>query len=538
MDPERKIEKLLRAYAKKRRADAGEPLKLHPAMRRLLRDEVARQPNPREEKSVSLWQLLQQQWALLAGFALVFFFCATLLLPALSPAKRKAQNVTAVNNLKEIGLAVQLAAEANGGKLPPSLDALTNQFAPEKMLTDPRTGKPFVYVAGGEMLDELSTNAVVAYSPEDENGRAVLFADDRVEFANPAQFSELTNRRAAQLALENRSKVEALSRASFQLNSLSAGEALDESHISHSSELKESPNLNPPSSKSSQAEQQAIAMAPPVPAPAGIPETATLAAAPNAAAGQEFSQAAAIQPASALPAAVPVMADRLLATQAFYYRNVAQINSGNSDTYSGNITPGQTFGARSPAITQNASSSAQITSVLANFQLQQNGDAIRVVDSDGSIYAGSLFPTEAAAQNTPATIAGAAGSVPEASRAAGNGPQTTGYFDNKTIEMPPQARTNGVQTLSFRVAGMNHTLQQNVVFNGSFLAASNVSNSPPAGISGFGGGGFGGIGQLQPPIYQQQQLQLSSLRVTGNATIGQTNEINIYALPVTQQQQN
>ncbi|HTV61863.1 MAG TPA: hypothetical protein VMH30_04760, partial [Verrucomicrobiae bacterium] len=288
MEPERKIEKLLRAYAKKRRADAGEPLKLHPAMRRLLQDEVARQPNPREEKYVSLWELFRQQWAIIAGFALVIFFCASLFLPALSPAKRKAQNITAV-----------------------------------------------------------------------------------------------------------------------------------------------SPNPIPSASNSSQAEQRAVAMAPPAPVPAGIPEVAPPAAPANASAGiQESTLAGNLQPSSAPPAAAPAMADRLLATQAFYYRNIAP----NSDqTYSRNIARGQTFGTRSPAIAQNAGSSAQIMSVLANFQLQQNGNAIRVVDSDGSIYAGSLFPMQTAAQNTPATINGAAGSVQkDSSRTAGIGPQTTGYFANNT----------------------------------------------------------------------------------------------------------
>lgn len=43
MNDERPIEKLLRRYAKERRADAGAPLELHPATRRLLQGEVARQ---------------------------------------------------------------------------------------------------------------------------------------------------------------------------------------------------------------------------------------------------------------------------------------------------------------------------------------------------------------------------------------------------------------------------------------------------------------------------------------------------------------
>ena len=42
MEPERQIEKILRTYAKKRSAEAGAPLELHPASRRLLQDEVGR----------------------------------------------------------------------------------------------------------------------------------------------------------------------------------------------------------------------------------------------------------------------------------------------------------------------------------------------------------------------------------------------------------------------------------------------------------------------------------------------------------------
>src|SRR5450755_2593706 len=99
MEPERKIEKLLRAYAKKRSGDAGDPLKLHPATRRLLQGEVARRkpkPDADEEASVTLWELFRQRWALLAGFAIIVFFGAALFLPALNKSKSKALNATAL----------------------------------------------------------------------------------------------------------------------------------------------------------------------------------------------------------------------------------------------------------------------------------------------------------------------------------------------------------------------------------------------------------------------------------------------------------
>jgi hypothetical protein len=46
--------------------------------------------------------------------------------------------------------------------------------------------------------------------------------------------------------------------------------------------------------------------------------------------------------------------------------------------------------------------------VLANFQVQQNGNAIRVVDADGSVYDGVLLADDAVAQNGPAAVVPAA----------------------------------------------------------------------------------------------------------------------------------
>ena len=203
MEPERKIEKLLRAYAQKRRAAAGDPLKLHPATRRRLQDEVSRRaPKPEaEEASLSLWQLFRQQWAYLFGFALLVFLGATVFFPALSASKKRAQSISAMNNLTQIGLAAQMAAGENNGKLPASLYELTNGLIEKQILTDPVSGKPFVYMAGGENLDDLQSNEVLAYSPVDKDGRAVLLADGRVEYANQARFSELTNQKSSELAL-------------------------------------------------------------------------------------------------------------------------------------------------------------------------------------------------------------------------------------------------------------------------------------------------------------------------------------------------
>ena len=47
---------------------------------------------------------------------------AAMLLPALSRAKAKAQRITCVNNLKQVGLGMRLWADSNEGKFPWKVD--------------------------------------------------------------------------------------------------------------------------------------------------------------------------------------------------------------------------------------------------------------------------------------------------------------------------------------------------------------------------------------------------------------------------------
>src|SRR5579862_4800516 len=214
MDPEREIEKLLRAYAQKRRADAGDPLKLHPANRRLLQGEVS-QRSPKPAAGGAFWSLLAlfRRPAFVLGVVAVALVGVSLFLPALSSAKKKAQSIGTLSNLKQIGLAAQMVAEDNAGRLPASLDDLSNTLGTRAALTDTISGKPFVYVASGKDLKTLSSNTVLAYSPENKNRRAVLFADGRVALVSKENFDALTNQRQVEFALADKVAREDLARA-------------------------------------------------------------------------------------------------------------------------------------------------------------------------------------------------------------------------------------------------------------------------------------------------------------------------------------
>ena len=131
----------------------------------------------------------------------VLAILAGMMLPALSAAKRKAQIISSVNNLKQIGLATRIFSGDNGDRLPASFEEMKNELGTDKITYDPDTGQRYTYLGGGQSLDSLKPDSVIAYSALDEKGRcAVLFADGSVETASAQRFAELSQRGLVQVA--------------------------------------------------------------------------------------------------------------------------------------------------------------------------------------------------------------------------------------------------------------------------------------------------------------------------------------------------
>jgi type II secretory pathway pseudopilin PulG len=120
---------------------------------------------------------------------------AAMLLPALARAKAKAQRISAVNCLKQIGLAARTWAIDNSGGFPPSFEAMMNELSTDKITYDPGTGQRFIYVGAGK--SDATPEAIIAYSPSDVNGRAVAFADGSVQVLSAERFQEAMQRDAA-----------------------------------------------------------------------------------------------------------------------------------------------------------------------------------------------------------------------------------------------------------------------------------------------------------------------------------------------------
>ena len=105
-----------------------------------------------------------------------------------------------------------------------------------------------------------------------------------------------------------------------------------------------------------------------------------------------------------------------------------------------------------------ASKLKQALNVLNTFQIQQNGDQIRVVDADGSTYTGKI---ESVAQDA---IGRTLKDKEEESLAA-----------RSERAQPQQGPTN---QFYFRATGYNSSLKKPIVFEGNYIATSLQSQAP------------------------------------------------------------
>ncbi|HXT12770.1 MAG TPA: hypothetical protein VN873_14505 [Candidatus Angelobacter sp.] len=150
------------------------------------------------------------------------------------------------------------------------------------------------------------------------------------------------------------------------------------------------------------------------------------------------------------------------------------------------------------------------TRVLTSFRVEQQGDQMRVVDSDGSVYTGAVqWAREDQAQNANAANA--------------NLSPRNKAFANQVARNVQQIQA--AQSYFFRVAGTNRNLKQPVVFSGNLIP---LTNAPVSQIDSFGGGG--GAGQNIPQQGPVQAL-LSNSRIAGTAVIGDKKEIEVNATP-------
>ncbi len=128
------------------------------------------------------------------GVVAILAVLSAMLLPALSKAKAKAQRISSVNNLKQIGLAVRIFSGDNGDRFPNSFEEMMNELSTDKVTYDPETGQRYTYIGGGFSESEITPDSVIAYSPIVNNHCNVLMADGSVQQITAEGFYQLNQR--------------------------------------------------------------------------------------------------------------------------------------------------------------------------------------------------------------------------------------------------------------------------------------------------------------------------------------------------------
>ncbi len=144
-EPERKIEKLLRAFAKRRRADAGELFQMHPATRNLLQREVSQRAKatpPKENFLAGIFSVPRPRLIFAVSVLAVVAIAAWLLIPSLTKQKRAGslaqvrQNEMALTKASaETPSKRELAADKNAETKADYLFRIAQETAKEKSQT-------------------------------------------------------------------------------------------------------------------------------------------------------------------------------------------------------------------------------------------------------------------------------------------------------------------------------------------------------------------------------------------------------------------
>ena len=469
-EPERPIEKLLRAAAKKRRDQAGAPLELHPATRRLLQGEVARTFAKPEREPRSFSEVLGQLWPRLAwGVAIlaVLAVAVYVLLPV--PGKGKPEALLARNEPKP-----QAAPAIKPPTLPP--EGATGAPAP--------AAKPARRLgAERQPLSEGST------SPQTDS----------------EALKKLTFPAAAQPANRHEAAEAKIAASGGTLAQPPAGTA----NLAFEQQLRLAGEPAPTAS---------MPPAPPTP-----PPVATMPAPPPVVAANEsekLTSEKAGQPAFAYasPGAVAwaKRSDASPAVTDSLFRSTGEArNSATSLAVPqrfAQVVPGPKLKAAL------ADKAAPAHPVLALFQVEQAGRELRIVDGDGSVYSGYVRIAEAARRQRSAKAAAPA----VAPAAAARGVLQESAAASFAADQPAP------QTYFFRVAGTNRSLHKKVVFTGNLIAATNSPSLPPLTNYLSLGSDLGGgrAGSAQPDL-----LPLLNARISGKVVVGNGKAVEINALP-------
>ncbi|HEY1171542.1 MAG TPA: hypothetical protein VGH19_09250 [Verrucomicrobiae bacterium] len=463
-EPEKDIEKQLREHAEKRRAAAGDQVELHPATRAMLQGEVARTYGTTSaaaaatahEKSARPW------WSYWPG--LLFASCCVMLL-AVFTMKPGSQN--------EMDF-----AQAPG--TPPAATAISAEMAP----TSPQPAA-FALDAGAPPSPREAMESVV-FDPQGPTLKKEM----------PFTYAE-TKSSARQAGTAPKDAVMSV----FEPAKLKADA------------LAATPAVTRPLPANTASAPLVVTVAAPASAPISsasitMREDLTEKPAPTIAA-KRMAVTALPPPAPSAPSASVPAPD---VAQAAEKAKVA--------------LPSDNTGQRFEQIPSRAGMRRNLQSppspeVLEQFQVQQNGNELKITDNDGSVYLGSLITPEEANRNQEARDEVAKDNARIQMNRGG------ALRDTRTASEAENLRTRSALAESnanidryFRATGMNRTLNQPVVIDGTFknTAAIGTNANTRALVA---------KKQIEAPTNLPPSMQIQ-----GRAVIGDRQELIINAIPV------
>ncbi len=419
MDPERPVEKMLRAAAEARRKAAGN-FELHPATRRLLQGEVARRYS-RSQRGTWRWTAWVARvwprfvWA--GGSVTVVLVAMWLLVPWGSRTDKEVQLAQNLH-LVEPGASHDSAPPA----VTPAVPSAAATPQPEPLLLAQRSvPESQSEIAGFEKALAQGRQAAVAQ----EKAAGTLFAAEEASSGATAQVQQNLTKQPPALAPAAAVPLDrdllALSRTTP-----SNWAAANAPEIAAAVTLNSSPPL-------SRVEAAAL----PPNAAEDMKDRA------KSVASEQLAQLGALYQTNAAALAFRADAPHDQGTAAVVQRFVRKLPLAKS------------------MVADNLSSSA---ATLVSFRVEQSGPSLRVVDQDGSVYSGYLQGFEAQGGQAGANLRTSAST--RAFSPALTRVQSYGSAGRS-------AERSGQSQYSFRVAGTNRTGQQ-VIFSGTLQPRTNA----------------------------------------------------------------
>jgi hypothetical protein len=455
MEPERRIEKWLRAFAKKRREQAGDALELRPAARQRLQREVERLG-----KGGSRGWFASLFFGLRPGLAFAVCFAALAVIGGIlltNYNRPQPANTLSLAKLSERKLASK--AEERAIAPPPVSVNAPVSVEQQKVFVDKRAEDQTVL----KSAPTVAAPTVIAGANRETIAAQTESAQEADRNANTLAQSDLS------VATKFLSVPPATSSFAFK------NESMVDSSAKSAGELN----------KDASSATRAVA-----------PQTGVSAGNAQTFAANELQRPAATTQPSAPPAATGAAVwDESKTALAAATPSVSQLYY-RSDALAKRQRAGGGGGAGAPPL-------------LESFRVEQNGNAMKIIDGDGSVYTGLV----------------------QFAQSATNGVAGRGALSESRIA-DSHALTPVAQNYFFRVAGTNRNLNQNVIFSGNFVPFTNAQFATEG--QSFGGmGGGGGIGGRRAASASTPTAErvLYNLRISGKAVIGGEKEVDVNATP-------